>query len=142
MAWVLTPSIVSRSRNYITWKIKCISDGNALAATDILSETYMPRDIKPKIQGCAMMSVKADPGSATQPNQAWDFTISDADGDALLTITDISATAMSVHDMSTDIGMYPTIFDKLYIAFPTAADWTSTDAVDLTFTCWVEPGAV
>ena len=141
MAYTLKPEIVQRSKNYLIWKLYVKSDGNALTATDIFSETYMPRDMKPKLQGIPMMVVKADPLAANQPDQAWDFTIYDRDGDAVLTVTDTSHTAATYHDMSTDIGMYPVFTDVMKIAFPTAADWTSGDTVELVFTCWLEPSA-
>lgn len=138
MAWTLIPTIEKRSKNYILLRLKCISDGNALTAVDILSETYMPRDMKPQLQGLTLMRVKSDPGAADQPDQAWDFTLYDRDGDALLTVSNTSATAAAYHDASTDISSYPTMFDKFYVAFPTAADWTDGDSVDLYFELWKE----
>lgn len=141
MAWTIAPLPLRRVGNYKFLTLRCTSDGNALAATNFLSETYMPRDMKPKIQGHTVMEIKADPGAAAQPDQAWDFTISDRDGDALLTVTDTSATVPARYDSSTDVGNFWTIDDVLYIAFPTAADWTSTDSVDITFKMWVEPSS-
>ena len=77
MAYTIVPEIIQKSKNYLIWKLKVTSDGNALTATDIFTETYMSRDMKPKIQGLAHMVVKADPLAANQPDQAWDFTIYD-----------------------------------------------------------------
>ena len=141
MAWTIAPLPVRRSGNYKFLTLRCVSDGNALSAADFLSETYMPRDIKSQIQGHTLMEIKSDPGAAAQPDQVWDFTLYDRDSDAILTITNTSQTAIAFHDTSTDIGSYPTIDDKMYVAFPTAADWTDKDSVDLIFKLWVEPGA-
>ena len=142
MAWTIQVLPVRRSGNYKFLTLRCTtSAGGALTATDFLSETYMPRDVKSQIQGHTLMEIKADPGAAAQPDNAWNFTIYDRDGDAILTVTDTSATVPARYDASTDIGSYPTIEDKMYIAFPTAADFSANDSVDLVFKFWVEPGA-
>jgi len=81
------------------------------------------------------------PGAgATAPDAAFDFSIADDEGDAIYTGTDASNSAISWHDLSTDIGFYHPILKKLYIAFPTAADWTAADTVDLYFIGWLEKG--
>jgi len=140
MAWTIFPTL-RKSGNYLFLNLHCVSDGNALAATDFLSETYMPRDLKPKIQGHTVMEVKCDPGASAQPDQAWDVTLYDRDGDSILAITDTSATVPARYDASTDIGTFPTIEDKMFIGFPTAGDWTATDSVDIRLKMWRESGA-
>ncbi len=136
MGWTLTITRVAKARHYVKIKLVCVSDNDKMAATDLvaLAKTAKINDF----QGSSLMAIKADPGAATQPDQAWDFTIADDEGDALYTATDASYTAISWHDASTDIAMYPAVFNVLTIEFPTDADWTTGDTVTLYFILWVE----
>jgi len=138
MAWILQPSIVEASGNYIKWRLKCTSDASALAATDILSETYMPRDMKTKIQGLTYMRMKIDPKGvdATNLETTLDVTLSDSEGDALYTSTGNSASVISWHDLSTDIAAYPTIFERLYVTFNDLG--AASNDFYLYFICWKE----
>jgi len=138
MAWKLIPTLVEQSKNYIKWRLRCISDGTALSAVDVFSETYMPRDLKPKLQGLTYMRMKIDPSATAAPNTTINVTMSDSEGDALYTTTGNSYTAISWHDLSTDIGAYPVALAKLYLAFNDIGD--ANDAFDLYFICWKEPG--
>lgn len=136
MGWTLAVSKVARSRHYLKWKVVCTSDGNAMAATDLIAQTGAGIN---ELQGSALMMVKAVPGSGDViPDADFDFTLSDDEDDAILTITDSDKDAAEWHDASIDIGMYPAIFGKLYLAFPTAADWTSGDQCTLYFINWIE----
>jgi len=149
MAWTLTAAVTYRKGNYIKVKIACKSDNDAMAATDLLlmdpgggagslekPTAQTGRTLRDVLEGVTFMAVKADPGTA--PDTTWDFTFSDDEGDAIYTSTENSTTVTSWHDMSTDIGLYPPIFNKLYLAFPTDADWTTNDVVDLYLIGWRE----
>lgn len=142
MAWTLTPTIVETSRNYIKWRLQCKNDANALSATDIFSETYMPRDLKGKLQGLTYMKMKIDPSGpdATSLSTTINVTISDSEGDSIYTTTGNSASAISWHDLSTDIGAYPTFFERMYIAVNDLGD-AGVEEFYLYFYCWKEPGA-
>ena len=149
MAWTVTAAVTHRRGNYIKVKIACLSDNDGMAALDILtldpaggsgsiveSTTKTGRTLREELEGVTLMAIKADPGTA--PDTTWDFTISDDEGDAIYISTENSTTAISWHDMSTDIAMYPPIFNKLYLTFPTDADWTANDVVDLHLIGWRE----
>jgi hypothetical protein len=139
MAWTLVPSIVEKSKQYVRWKLHCVSDGAALAATDIFSETYMPRDMKPKVQGLSYMRMEIVPGTGSViPNTTINVTLSNSVSSALFTMTGASKDAASHHDLSTDIAMYPTFFASMYLTINDVGD--SGDELDLYFECWKEPG--
>lgn len=139
MSWILKPTIVSQSHNYIKWRLECWNDANALSATDILSETYMPRDMRTKLQGLTCMRMKIDPLGSSGDTLATtiDITLSDAEGDALYTTTTNSASVISWHDLSTDVSAYWTIFDKLYLTVNDLGDALAEDFY-LYFICWKE----
>jgi len=141
MSWTLVPSIVEASRNYIKWKIKCTSDASALAATNVFSETYMPRDLKAKLEGLTYMRMKIDPvPDAVSLETTLNVIISDSEGDALYTTTGNSASAISWHDLSTDISAYPVALQRLYLTFNDLG--AAGNVFDLYFICWRESGAV
>ena len=139
MAWTLQPFIEAQSKNYIKWRLRCVSDASALTATDVFSETHMPRDIKTKLQGLTYMLMKIDPyPDAVALETTLNIIISDSEGDALYTSTGNSASAISWHDLSTDIGAYPTALENLYVTFNDLGDAGNT--FDLYFICWRESG--
>ena len=142
MAWTLVPSIVEKSHNYIKWRLQCTNDANALSATDIFSETYMPRDLKSKLQGLTYMRMKIDPKGADNASLSTtiDVTLSDSEGDALYTSTGNSASAISWHDLSTDVGAYWTAFERLYLTVNDLGD-AGAEEFYLYFICWKESGS-
>ena len=143
MAWTIIPTIVEQSKNYLKWRLQCKNDANALSATDILSETYMPRDMKPKIQGLTMMRMKIDPSGpdASSLSTTIDVTLSDSEGDALYASTGNSASAISWHDLSADIGAYPTILERLYLTVNDLGE-AGVEEFYLYFICWKESGRI
>jgi len=132
--WTLRPEIIEKSHNYVRWVLHCTSDGSALTATDIFSETHMPRDMKTKLQGLSYMGMKIDPltGTTTTIN----VTLSDTEGDSLFAETGASNSAISNHDLSTDISRYPTFFSKMYLTINDVG--SSGEKIDLYFECWKE----
>ena len=139
MAWTLVPTIMEKSGPYIKWRLRCNNkDDAALAATDIFSETYMPRDLKTKLQGLTYMQMKIDPQGrdATALATTINITLSDSDGDPLYTTTGNSASVPSWHDLSTDIGAYPTFWAKMQLAVNDLG--SSGEEFDLFFYCWKE----
>ena len=153
MSWTLTSAVTYRRDNYIKFHISCTSDGAAMAATDLLaldpgggtgsivkSKTQTGRTLRDELMGVTLMILKCIPGAAGDavPEAVWDFTLSDEESSAIYTSTDNATDAISWHDMSTDISAYPPMLDKLYLAFPTAADWDSGNTIDMYFIGWRE----
>jgi len=136
MAWTLQPSIVEKSKNYIRWKLHCVSDGSALAITDIFSETYMPRDMKPKVQGLTYTGMELiHSGGGT--TSTFTITLSDTQQASLYSKAAISNSATSQHDLSDDISRYPTFYSKMYLTITDVGN--SGESFDLYFECWKEP---
>ena len=153
MAWTLTAAVTYRKGNYVKFKIVCTSDGAAMAATDLLalspggtgsivkSTTQTGRTMRDEVEGVTLMILKCVPAAAPAaavPEAAWDFTLYDEESHAIYTSTDNALDANSWHDMNTDISAYPPLLDKLYLAFPTAADWDTGNIVDFYFIGWRE----
>ena len=136
-AWTITPSIVVKAGHYLKWKVIFTSDGNALSATDILSSTYMSSRMLRDIQGETLMSMKVSPGTGgVIPDTTINIILSDDESDALYTETGISKDAISWHDLSDDINMYPPVTGSLYVTFNDIGG--SGDQVTLYFITWVE----
>ena len=148
MAWTLTAAVTHRNDNYIKVKITCLSDNDKMAVTDILAlspdgtgsivkgTAQTGQTLREEMEGCTLMAIKADPGTA--PDTTWDFTLLDDEQDPLYTSTLNSTTVTSWHDLSTDIAMYPPVFSKLHLEFPTDADWSANDTVDIYIIAWRE----
>ena len=143
----VTAAITYMRGNYIKVKISCVSDGNALLATDLMaldpggtgsivkSSTQSGWKLRHYLEGVTFMAVKADPGVV---GATFDFDFLDGDSDAIYSTDDASNTAISWHDMSTDIGLYPPLFKSLYLQCPTTGDWTNTNTIDFHLIGWRE----
>lgn len=135
-AWTLTPSKVPYpSGHYIKWKVLCTGDGSALAATDILP--LMPPGLLKYVLGGALMEMKVSPGiGAVIPDNTFDVTLSDEEGDALWASTGISKDVITWFDLSEDIAIFPPITGKLYLTISDIG--TTGDQVTLYFITWQE----
>jgi len=138
MAWTLQPIIIEQSHNYLRWRLHCISDGNALTATDIFSESYTPRDLKSRLQGHTYMRMDYVPDGTLTPTDEITITLSNTVGTTMWSGDTTAAATAETFDLSTDIAMYPTFYAKMFIAFddPGAAG----EVFDLYFECWKESG--
>lgn len=135
-AWTLTPSWVSIKGHYLSWKVICTSDGDALSATDLVA--LMPPGLKALAQGSSMMIMKVSPGLTTvAPDTTIDVTLSDAQGTAIFVHTGYSNTADTTGiSLAEDFNQYPTVHDAFYLAISDIG--SSGDQVTLYFECWVE----
>jgi len=137
--WILKPSIIEQSHNYLRWKLHVVIGTGALSATDIFSETYMPRDMKSRVQGHTYMRMDYVPHKTSlAPNTEGDITLSNTVSTALFTGTTTAADEDETFDLSTDIAMYPTFYSKMYLTVDDLGD--ANDYFDLYFECWKESG--
>jgi hypothetical protein len=136
--WTLVPSKVSKAANYLKWKLVCTSDGDAMAATDLLALSNMPSRLKGEIQGSSLMSMKVSPGTGgVAPDTTINITLSDDEQDALWPKAAISNTAISWHLTSSDISIYVPIFGSFYLEFANDIG-AAGDQVTLYFIMWIE----
>lgn len=135
MGWTLAVTRVAQARHYLKWKVVCTSDGSALSATDLVALAHTAKINS--LQGSSLMAMKVSPGTGgVIPDTTINVTLTDEEDDAVFTMTGASKDAISWHDLSTDIGMYPTVFDKLSLAINDIG--ASGDQVTLYFICWIE----
>lgn len=135
-AWTLTPSVVSRSGHYLTWKVVCTSDGSSLSATDLIAELG-DRD-KRLIQGATMMIMTVSPGTGSvAPDTTIDITLSNAQGIAVFVHTGYSNTADTTGiSLAEDFNQYLTAHDKFYLTLNDIG--SAGDQVTIYFECWDE----
>jgi len=134
--WTLTPSMVSKTKNYILWKVVCTSDAGALTATDLVAK--MSDDMKRLVMGSTQMVMTVSPGTDTViPNTTIDVTLSNEQGTAIFVHTgyskDVDTTGIL---LSEDFGAYPTVFRLYYLTLNDIGD--AGDQVTLYFLCWIE----
>lgn len=135
-AWTLTPSLISKSGHYFTWKVVCTSDGNALTATDLVAK--MPEGLKQLAQGGTMMIMTVSPGTGSvAPDTTIDITLSNAESIAVFVHTGYSNTADTTGiSLAEDFNQYFTVHDKFYLTINDIG--VSGDQVILYFECWDE----
>ena len=139
MSWTLQPIIIEQSHNYLRWKLRCTSDGNALTITDIFSESYTPRDLKSRLQGHTYMRMDYVPHKAAHaPNATGTITLTNTVGTVMFSDDTAVADEDETFDLSTDISMYPTFYAKMYLTVDDIGD--DGDYFDLYFECWKESG--
>ena len=106
-----------------------------MSATDLVALAHTAKINS--LQGSSLMAMKVSPGTGgVIPDTTINVTLTDEEDDAVFTMTGASKDAISWHDLSTDIGMYPTVFDKLSLAINDIG--ASGDQVTLYFICWIE----
>lgn len=134
--WTLTPSLISKSKHYLQFKVVCTSNGSSLAATDLVA--LMSDKMKTELQGVTLMVMTVSPGTSTvAPDTTINVTLSNAQGIAIFTHTGYSNTADTTGiSLAEDFNQYPTIFDKFYLTLNDIG--TTGDQVTLYFDCWVE----
>lgn len=134
--WTLTPSIVSRSGHYLTWKVVCTSDGNALTATDLVAK--MDSGLKKLVQGSTMMIMTVSPGVVgVAPDTTIDITFSNAQGIPVFVHTAYSNTADTTGiSLAEDYNQYFTVDGLFYLTMSDIG--SSGDQVTLYFFCWME----
>jgi len=127
-AWNFQAVKVSERGHYMKFLLTCISDGAALTATDIMP--FLPAQIKSKIIGGTLMSVKIDVGVvATTVN----ITLTDDEADSLYTISGVT-TPPSWRDLSGTMFMYIPVFEKVYLAVNDIG--SAGDTIYLYFIVW------
>jgi len=137
VAWVIVPTIVEISHDYLRWKLHCETGGSSLTSTDVFSETYMPRNMRPKLQGLTYMRLDIVPGtSAAIPTALIDLTLSNSVDHEVFAVVDAPLDAHSTHDMSSDINMYPKFYAHMYLTMNECGVFN--DVIDLYFECWKE----
>ncbi|MCK9244137.1 MAG: hypothetical protein M0R34_03340 [Candidatus Marinimicrobia bacterium] len=134
--WTLTPSLVSKSGNYFTWKVVCTSNGSSLSATDLVA--LMPEGLKKAVQGGTMMIMTVSPGTTTvAPDTTIDITLSNAQGIAVFVHTGYSNTADTTGiSLAEDFNQYLTVHDKFYLTLNDIG--SAGDQVTIYFECWDE----
>ena len=134
--WTLTPSLISKSGHYFTWKVVCTSDGNALTATDLVAK--MPENLKRLVQGGTLMIMTVSPGAdSVAPDTTIDVTLSNAEAIAVFVHTGYSNTADTTGiSLAEDFNQYFTVHDKFYLTLSDIG--SSGDQVTLYFECWME----
>lgn len=135
-AWTITPSIVSKSGHYLTWKIVCTSDGDALSATDVV--VLMSDAMKRLVQGSTLMVMTVVPGtSSVAPDTTINVTLGNSLGITIFSATGYSYTANTTGiSLAQDFTQYPTVHDKFYLTINDIG--SSGDQVTLYFECWLE----
>ena len=135
--WVIVPTIVEISHDYLRWKLHCETGGSALNSTDVFSETYMPRNMRPKLQGLTYMRLDIVPGTGSAiPTALIDLTLSNSVDHEVLSVVDAPLDAHSTHDMAIDINMYPKFYSHMYLTMNECGVFN--DVIDLYFECWRE----
>jgi hypothetical protein len=134
MSWTLTPSIVTRAKNFVRWKVVCTSDASACAATDLMA--LMSDAMKRIIGGSSLMTLTVSPGTGgVIPNTTIDITLrtnSDVATDLIFSKTTISKDAVTpAIDLSEDYPVFPPVYDVLYITINDIGD--AGDQVTLYF---------
>lgn len=134
-SWKLTPSIVSKTSHYLLWKVVCVSDGNALTATDLVA--LMSDRMKWLVMGSTQMVMTVSPGTAgVIPNTTIDVTLSNEQGIVIFTHATISKDADTHISLAEDYTQYPTVLGKYYLTLNDIGD--AADQVTLYFFCWIE----
>lgn len=135
-AWTTTVSKVSQVKNYLLWKVVCVSDGSAMSATDLVAK--MEPDLKTLVQGSTQMGMKVSPGTGSvAPDTTIDVTITDSQGTTIFTHAAYSNTADTVGiSLAEDFGMYLPVFDTFNLALSDIG--TAGDIVTLYFYAWIE----
>lgn len=135
-AWVLKPSLVSIAKHYMTWKVECTSDGNALTATDLV--TLMEPSLRDLVQGSTLMIMTVSPGTGSvAPDTTINVSLSNSQNIVVFTHDAYSNTADTTGiDLSEDYNQYLTVYSKFYLTLNDIG--TSGDKVTLYFDCWVE----
>jgi len=137
MAWTITTTVTASSVNYIKFKVLCVSDGDALTATDLVAE--FEEQVSSKfVQGLTAILLKVVPGTGdAKPTTTINITLTDEESHTLWAETGISQNAASWHNLSGDIKAYPPILDKFYLAINDIGD--EDDTVTLYFICSMIP---
>jgi len=136
-SWTITISRVARTPHYLYWQVVCTSDGDALAATDLLAVSALDPQLLYEMQGAAMLSMAVIPGTGgVIPNTTIDVTWSSSkeelyDHDAFSKDADTPG-----NDLSEDYPTFPPILKELNLTLNDIGD--SGDQVTLVILCWIE----
>jgi len=132
-AWTLTVTAEERTQHYIKWKVTCVSDGNALTATDLVA--LMPAAVSRVEQ--SLMKMKVVPGTGgAKPTTTIDVTLTDDEDDTLYSTTGVTNVGTTWKTLSDSISVYPPVFTTLKLTLNDIGD--AADSVTLYFISWVE----
>jgi hypothetical protein len=135
-AWTITTELVDVKGSNIYIKVNCVSDGDALTATDFVQ--YADEELMRYLRlGATMMVMDVVPGTgAAAPTGTINITISNIEQLAVYTDTGISNVANTLgQDLSVDYTQYPSIDSKMYITLNDIGN--AADSVAFYFKCWV-----
>lgn len=140
-AWTLVPSAVGHTadRHMFRWKITCTSDGDALAATDLIA--LMPiSTLRQEVMRSVLMIMDIDPGdTAVAPNDAFTVSISNAENMVVFaTTTSDAETTITGIDMSEDWSQYIPVHERLYLTITDIGD--AGDQVTIYIEGWIPEG--
>lgn len=135
-AWTLTPSIVGDQKHRLYWQVVCVSDGDALPATDLVA--LMDSTLRERVQESTLLVMNVIPGSGSvAPDTTINVILGHSSTLAFYTATGFSYTANTVgNDLSEDYTIYPPVYNALYLTLNDIG--AAGDTVTLTFECWIE----
>ena len=136
-AWTIDVSLADVKGNYVVYKVECISDGDALTATDLV--VLMNQDERVYVQrGAALLFMNTTPGTGgAAPNATIDVTFTDIASQAVFAVTALSNVANTAGTkLYTVTGTYPIITSVFYLALNDIGD--AADSVTFYIYCWVE----
>lgn len=116
------------------WKVRCISDGSSLSATDLVD--LMPYPIKDYVQQSMLMIMDIDPGDdAVAPNDAFTITLYNAESMQIFSYTtsDAESTVVGI-DLSEDWNQYLPVHERFYLGISDIGD--ENDEVVIYFEGW------
>lgn len=135
-AWTITTTLIDKKGNNLYIKVNCVSDGDALTATDFVQ--YADDELYRYIQrGLTMMVMDVVPGTGgAAPTTTINVTISNIEQLAVYADTGISNVANTLgNDLSLDYTQYPSIDTKMYITLNDIGN--AADSVAFYFKCWM-----
>lgn len=135
-AWTITTELIDIKGSNLYIKVNCVSDGDALSATDFVQ--YADDELNRYLRrGATMMVMDVVPGTGgAAPTTTINITISNIEQLAVYTETGLSNVANTLgKDLSLDYTQYPSIDTKMYITLNDIGN--AADSVAFYFKCWV-----
>ena len=136
--WTFTVRDVNNTNHWIEWKVRCVGDGSAVAATNIMAPSIMSaaqRELISKSMFC-YMDIIVGAGSAA-PGAAYDITITDQLGVTKYTHTiSTYATTTYGYDLAED-SSYPWLC-PLALNLAVGDLDANLDEITIVFHCWIE----
>ena len=137
-AWTFTVSQVRNVNHWVEWKVRCVGDGSAVAATDFLTLSTMTQAQKDLIMKSMFLYYDIIVGAgAAAPGAAYDITITDDLGVTKYSHTiSTYATSTAGYDLAEDSSYPWQCPAQLNVAIGDLG--ASSDEITIVFHCWIE----